>query len=145
MAKFAEPFGDVPKRLADHLSAGELTWDEFAVLAWLELRVNYRVSPPIWRGTTRDLVAAMRWSHTPAYLSIVLRRLHTRGWIESTAKPRSPKPYTLRCCGVPPPEPATHCQPTGNRLATVVRLELTQFRCHLRVRHRLLFVGPVQA
>lgn len=91
-----EPFGAVPKRLSDALSEGELTLDEFAVLAWLELNVNYRLPEPAWHGTTRRMAEAMQWPHTPKHLGKVLRGLHTRGWIESGAQSRSPKPYALR-------------------------------------------------
>jgi hypothetical protein len=96
LSSLDEPFGAVPKRLAEALFVGELTWDEFAVLAWLELNINYRVSPPIWRGTTRAMAEAMRWPHSAGHLRKVIRGLHVAGWIESTARPRSPKPYTIR-------------------------------------------------
>jgi hypothetical protein len=94
--KLAEPFGAVPRRLSDALSAGELTFDEFAILTWLELNVNYRAEPPAWHGTTREMAAAMRWPHTPKHLGKTLRGLHARNWLETDAKPRSPKRYAIR-------------------------------------------------
>ncbi len=95
MSAITEPFGAVPTRLADDLHAGHLTMLEFAVLVWLELRLNYRVSPPIWRGTTSGMAEAMAWQQTPKHLGRLLRSLHAKGYIVSTAKPRSPKPYTV--------------------------------------------------
>lgn len=95
-ARYDEPFGAVPKRLAHALEAGELDTYEFTVLCWLTLNINHKLPVPAWSGTTRGMAEAMRWPWTVKHLGKVLARLHDRGWIVSDVKPRSPKPYTVR-------------------------------------------------
>lgn len=95
MARASEPFGSVPKRLSEALYVGDLTWDEFGLLAWLICNVNYHLPDPLWRGTTKDLAESLRWEYTVKHLGKLLRRLHAGGWIESTAQPRSPRPFTI--------------------------------------------------
>lgn len=121
MSAINEPFGAVPSRLGDDLASGDLTFMEFGVLAWLEaVGVNYRLDPPAWRGTTSGMAEAMAWPHQPKHLGRVLRALQEKGYIESTARPRSPRPYTIRLTGGAARREGDDWRRTGAGLAPVV-------------------------
>ena len=67
--------------LTGALAEGEITRDEFLILAWLGLVRE-------WSGTKEELASALQWPHTRAILGKTLRRLYLDGYIESSARER---------------------------------------------------------
>jgi hypothetical protein len=93
VSRATEPFGRLPNRLADELALGEITFWGFAIIAWLELRTNYRELMPSWIGTVRDLHRAMDWPHSEQHLAKELRELRAGGWISYDVKPGSRRAF----------------------------------------------------
>jgi hypothetical protein len=112
------------------LAEGEITTDEFTVLAWIGIMGE-------WHGKTEELHAALRWPHGPKHLAGVLRGLREYGLIEYTARERSRAPFdlclaapvapgetpctqdvSLRKTGVPPRHNNEHCSMPLPREAT---------------------------
>jgi hypothetical protein len=76
-----EPFGRPPRRLADALATGELTFWGYGILSWLEHRANHNYDPPTWSGTLAGMADAIDWPNTHDHLSKELRRLRDGDWI----------------------------------------------------------------
>ena len=95
MTKITEPFGAVPKRLADSVANREISGYGFTILCWLELKINYRIDLPVWRGSTEEMHAALDWPRSVDHLSREIKQLHLDGWIVSGAR-RGVKTYPIQ-------------------------------------------------
>src|SRR5262245_34700082 len=95
MSKAVEPFGRLPNRLAGDLARGDLTLYGLAIIAWLELSMNYRQPVPSWTGTIQRMLDEMHWPHQKRHLSRELAKLREAGYVEGGPKPRSRAPFTL--------------------------------------------------
>jgi hypothetical protein len=95
VSRATEPFGRLPNRLADALALGELTLWGFTILAWLELRTNYRLTLPCWIGTVREMHQAMDWPHSEQHLAKELRRLRADGWVSYEVAPGSRRAFEV--------------------------------------------------
>lgn len=93
--RMIEPFGALPVRLLRDLALGDIDFDDLGILAFLTMKHNPHTDE-CWIGTTRALAMELCWPHTDKHLTKKLRRLAERGYVSSTAKRGSSKPYVLR-------------------------------------------------
>jgi hypothetical protein len=95
MSKAVEPFGRVPNRLSEDLARGDLTVYGLAILAWLELNLNYRQPVPSWTGTLQRMHEETGWPHKRQHLAREYQRLRDAFYVEGGPKPRSRAPFTV--------------------------------------------------
>lgn len=76
------------RRFIAALAEGEITTDDFTILAWLGIVGD-------WHGKLPELHTALGWPHSTSHLSKLLRGLREAGWIEYTARERSRAPFDL--------------------------------------------------
>lgn len=90
-----EPFGRLPNRLARDTAASDLTFNGLGILAYIELTTDYRADPPVWIGTTEDLMRGMGWPHSRRTLLDELNRLRDAQYIVGGPNARSKRPYRI--------------------------------------------------
>jgi hypothetical protein len=76
------------RRFIAALQEGEISTDEFTILAWLGIVGE-------WHGKLTELHAALQWPHTPKHLGRLVHGLRERGLVEYTARERSRAPFDL--------------------------------------------------
>jgi hypothetical protein len=91
-------FGPVPRRLLTDLALEVIDLDDFAILCWLITNENQR-SGEAFVGTTAELALRIKWEKTTDWLSRKIRRLERIGYLDTTVRRRSPKPYKITLAG----------------------------------------------
>src|SRR6266567_4745854 len=87
-------FAMLPRYLAELLQRDELSFDQFALLAYLLAVSNYRTQT--YSRTLRGLHDEMCWRKSESQLGKVLQELRDLGFIAYESKRGQRKPYLIR-------------------------------------------------
>jgi hypothetical protein len=114
-------FGPVPLRFLDALHRWEVTYDQFALGAYLCAECYRHNGESI--QTTMGLKNACQYPKSPDSLRHDLRALRTAGWIDYEMEERQRRPFTIRLTGL---DVQKHTAASGEGLAPQTRDQIPQ-------------------
>jgi hypothetical protein len=90
-------YAPLPYRVRDALRRGDLTFDQFAILAYLTGAADHR-SHEI-TVTVGSLADGLQWPHSDDKLRRDLKAVKDGGWIDYEVRERQRRPYVIRLTG----------------------------------------------